>query len=82
MTILMRPRVKKVIGRSNILIIGFSINSNIARIKATLMMVSILGENERFLQISFSITKANAKNRVYLRIFFMCSTGNYYTAYS
>lgn len=81
-TILMRPRVKKVIGRSSTLIIGLRINSKIANIKDTLTMVSILGEKERFLNISFSITRANPKNSVYLRIFFMCSTGNYYTACS
>lgn len=71
-TILISPRVKKVIGRSSIFMTGFKMSSNIAKIKATFMIVSIFGEKERFFQISFSITRAKAIKRVYLSIFFMC----------
>ena len=68
-------------GNSKILRIGLRTNSKMAKIKATLIIVSIFGEKLKLDQISFSITKAKPKNRVYLRIFFMSKIGNYYTAY-
>lgn len=80
MTTLISPRVRKVIGKRRILMIGFRISSNMAKIKATFMIVSILGVKERFLQISFSMTSAKAIKRVYLRILFMYLFGNNYTA--
>jgi len=81
MIILIKPRVKKVMGKSKIFSIGLRINSKMAKIKATFIIVSILGEKLKLDQISFSITRAKAKKRVYLRSFFMSDIGNYYTAY-
>ena len=80
-TILTKPNVKKVIGSNNILTIGLRINSKIARIVATLIIVSSLGEKLKLAQISFSRTRAKLKYKMYLRSFFMSNTGNYYTAY-
>ena len=80
-TIRIKPRVKKVTGKSKILRIGLRINSKMASIRATLIIVSIFGEKLKFDQISFSITRPKAKNKVYLSSFFMSKIGNYYTAY-